>query len=67
MVVALQQPLAECTSIFTLPCVLSYNAHLPAQWQHTKPAQLNGGTDSKIVPASNTEGQSAGNTPNTLI
>ena len=49
-----------------LPCVLSNTAHLPVQWQHTKPAQLNGWTDTKI-PASKTKGKYAGNTPNTLI
>ena len=38
----------------------------PPQWQHTKPAQLNGGTDTKM-PASQTKGKCAGNTPNTLI
>ena len=40
---------------------------LSVQWQHTKPAQLNGGTDTKTVPASKTKGKYAGNTPNTLI
>ena len=37
------------------------------QWQHTKPAQLNGGTDTKTVPASKIKGKCAGNTPETLI
>ena len=51
----------------SLPCALSNTAHLPAQGQHKKPAQLNGGMDTKTVPASNTKGKCAGNTPNTLI
>ena len=50
-----------------LPCVLSNTAHLPVPWKFTKPAQINGGTDTKTVPASKTKGQCAGNTPNTLI
>mgnify|MGYP001798058788 CR=1 FL=1 len=65
MVVAVQQPLAECTFIFTV--VLSNTAHLPVQWQYTKPTQINCGVDSKTVPASKIKGQCAGNTPNTLI
>ena len=40
--------------------VLSNTAH------HTKPAQLYGGTDTKM-PASKTKGKCAGNTPNTFI
>ena len=59
MIVAVQQPSAECTTIFT--------AHLPVQWQYTKPAHTNGGTDTKTVPASKTKGECACNTPNTLI
>ena len=66
MVVAVQQPSAERTAIFTV-CVLSITAHLPEQWQYTKPAQLNGVTDSKTVPASKIKGQCTGNTTNTLI
>ena len=37
------------------------------QWQYIKPAQINGGRDTKTVPASNIKGQCAGKTPNTLI
>ena len=51
----------------SLPCALSNTAHLPAQRQHKKPAQLNGGMDTKTVPASKTKGKCAGNTPNTSI
>ena len=36
------------------------------QRQHTKPAQLNDGMDTKM-PASKSKGKCAGNTPNTLI
>ena len=51
-----------------LYCVYwSNTARLLVQWQHTKPAQLNSGTDTKTVPASKTKGKCAGNTPNTLI
>ena len=57
-----------CTAApLSLPCVLSNTAHLSVQWQYTKPAQINGGTDTKTVPASKTKGQCAGNTPNTSI
>ena len=42
-------------------------AHFPVQWQYTKPAQINSGTDSKTVPTSKIKGQCAGNTPNTSI
>mgnify|MGYP001799878469 CR=1 FL=1 len=66
MVVAVQQPLADYTAMFTFPCVLLNTAHLPVQWQYSKPAQINSGTDSKTVPASKIKGQCAGNTPNTL-
>ena len=48
----------------SLPCVLSNTARLLVQWQHTIPAQLNGETDNKTVPASKTKGKRAGNTPN---
>ena len=37
------------------------------QGQYSKHAQINGGTDSKTLPASKVKGQCAGNTPNTLI
>ena len=57
MGVAVQQPLAECTAIFTV-CIVT--AHLPLQRQITKPACINGGTDSRTVPASKI---CAGNTP----
>ena len=53
--------------MLSLPCVLSNTAHLPVHWQQTKPVQLNGGTDTKTVPASKIKGQCSDNTPNTLI
>ena len=33
MIVAVQQPSAECTAIFTMSIVLSNTVHLPVQWQ----------------------------------
>ena len=51
----------------SLPGVLSNTAHLPVQWQYTKPAHTIDGTETKTVPASKTKGKCAGNTPNTLI
>ena len=43
MVVGVQQPSAECTTIFTVCIVtLSNTAHLPLQWQYPKSAQING-------------------------
>ena len=44
----------------SLPCVLSNTARLLVQWQYTKPARHNGGTDTKTVPASKTKGKCAG-------
>ena len=52
--------------LYCVYCVLANTANLPVQWQHTKPAQLNGETDTKM-PASRTKGKCAGNTPSTLI
>ena len=42
-------------------------ANIPVQWQNTKPAQINDGTDTKTEPASKIKGQCAWLTPNTLI
>ena len=42
MIVTVQQPLAECTTIYTIVYCLTFtmcNAHLPVQWQYTKPVQ----------------------------
>ena len=53
---------SDCTAALSgnaplsLSCVLYNNAHLPVQWQCTKPA-----------PASTTKGKCAGNTNNILI
>ena len=67
MVVTVQQPSVECTAIFIVCFVYHRTAHLPAQWQYTKPALKNRGTGSKTVPASKIQGQCADNTPNTFI
>ena len=64
MVVDVQQPLAASLS---LPSVLSNTAHLPVQWQHTKPSQIKSWLDLKKVHASMIEGQCAGYTPNTIL
>ena len=44
-----------------LPSSFNFTAHLPVQWQHTKPAQRNGVTDIKM-PASKIKGKCAVNT-----
>ena len=67
MVVSVQQASAPVHAPLLLPCVLSNTAHLSEQWQYTKPAQINSGTDTKTVPASKTKGQCVRNTPYTLI
>ena len=58
MVVAIQQPVVECTAMFTM-CIAKQH---PPPCAATIPAQINGGTDVKTVP-----GQCAGNAPNTLM
>ena len=65
MVVAVQQPLAECNAIFTV-CIVAHRPPSCAVITH-KTCQLNIGTDSKTVPASKTEGKCAGNTSNISI
>ena len=68
MILAVQQPSAEysveCTAILTV-CILPNTAHLPVQWQYTKPSQLSSEMASKSVPASKIKDQCAGNAPNT--
>ena len=49
MVVAVQQPLADCTAYLT-SCIVEHQ-HLPVQRQYTKPAQINSGTVSKTEPS----------------
>ena len=54
MVVAVQQPSSECTAIFTV-CIVK---HCPPP----SPVTIDK-TDSNAVPASDINGQCAGNTP----
>ena len=58
-----EQPLAECTAIFTM-CIVEHGSPFLVQWQYTKPAHINGGTNTKTVPASKIKGQCNFNTPN---
>ena len=49
MVVAWLYNSPQRNASLALPRALSNTAHLPVQRQHTKPAQLNSGTDSETV------------------
>ena len=51
MVVAVQQPLAECTTIFTM-CIVEHRPLPCTVTIYTKPAQINSGMDSKTYPRS---------------
>ena len=48
MVVAWLYNSPQRNASLALPRALSNTAHLPVQRQHTKPAQLNSGTDTKM-------------------
>ena len=43
---------SSVSSLIEVTRVLSNTPHLPVQWQYTKPAQINIGTDTDVVPAS---------------